>query len=70
VRGAASVARSRAACPAAAMTCSGLLDSKRLVHVIPRWRGWAVRGMALTGRPGLRTAELLRMRGERRRARR
>jgi NAD(P)-dependent dehydrogenase (short-subunit alcohol dehydrogenase family) len=47
----------------------GLLDSKRLVHVIPRWRGWAARGMALTGRRGLRTAELLRKQGERRRSR-
>jgi NAD(P)-dependent dehydrogenase (short-subunit alcohol dehydrogenase family) len=48
----------------------GLLDSKRLVHVIPRWRGWLARGMALTGRPGLHTAELLRKQGERRRSRR
>lgn len=44
----------------------GLLDSKRVVHVIPRWRGWAARGMALTGRPGLRMAEPLRKLGERR----
>jgi NAD(P)-dependent dehydrogenase (short-subunit alcohol dehydrogenase family) len=48
----------------------GLLDSKRLVHVIPRWRGWLARGVALTGRHGLRTAELMRKQGERRRSRR
>jgi NAD(P)-dependent dehydrogenase (short-subunit alcohol dehydrogenase family) len=47
----------------------GLLDSKRLVHVIPRWRGWGARAMALAGRPGLRTAELMRKQGERRRSR-
>jgi NAD(P)-dependent dehydrogenase (short-subunit alcohol dehydrogenase family) len=47
-----------------------LLDSKRVVHVIPRWRGWVARGMALTGRSGLRAAELLRKQGEGRRSRR
>jgi NAD(P)-dependent dehydrogenase (short-subunit alcohol dehydrogenase family) len=47
----------------------GLLDSRELVHVIPRWRGWVTRGMALTGRHGVRGAELLRRQGERRRAR-
>jgi NAD(P)-dependent dehydrogenase (short-subunit alcohol dehydrogenase family) len=46
----------------------GLLDSKRLVLVIPRWRGWVARGMALTGRAGLRNAELWRKWGERRRS--
>jgi hypothetical protein len=46
-----------------------LLDSKRLVHVIPRWRGWAARGLGLAGRPGLHAAELFRKEGERRRAR-
>ena len=45
----------------------GLLDSKRLVHVIPRWRGWVARGLALAGRPGLRAAEPIRKQGERRR---
>ena len=34
----------------------GLLDSKRMVLVIPRWRGWVARGTALAGRHGLRTA--------------
>jgi NAD(P)-dependent dehydrogenase (short-subunit alcohol dehydrogenase family) len=48
----------------------GLLDSKRLVHVIPRWRGWAARGLGLAGRPGLHAAELIRKEGERRRSRR
>ena len=48
----------------------GLLDSKRLVHVIPRWRGWAARGTAAVGRPALLSAELLRKQGERRRSRR
>ena len=47
----------------------GLLDSKRLVHVIPRWRGWLARGMAMAGRPALNATELLRRQGERRRAR-
>ena len=47
----------------------GLLDTRRLVHVIPRWRGWGARGMALSGRSGLRTAELMRKLGERRRSR-
>ena len=46
----------------------GLLDSRELVRVIPRWRGWVTRALALTGRHGLRGAELLRRRGERRRA--
>ena len=48
----------------------GLLDSKRLVRVIPRWRGWAARGTAAAGRPALLSAELLRKQGERRRSRR
>jgi NAD(P)-dependent dehydrogenase (short-subunit alcohol dehydrogenase family) len=47
----------------------GLLDSKQLVHVIPRWRGWLARSMALSGRPALSGAELLRRQGERRRSR-
>ena len=46
-----------------------LLDSKRLVHVVPRWRGWGARANAMAGRAGLRTAPLLRRVGERRRAR-
>jgi NAD(P)-dependent dehydrogenase (short-subunit alcohol dehydrogenase family) len=47
----------------------GLLDSKRLVLVIPRWRGWVMRAAAMVGRPALRVSELLRRQGERRRAR-
>jgi short-subunit dehydrogenase len=47
----------------------GLLDSKRMVLVIPRWRGWVARVMALVGRHALRAGELLRRQGERRRAR-
>jgi len=46
-----------------------LLDSKKLVHVVPRWRGWGARANAMAGRTGLRTAPLLRRVGERRRAR-
>ena len=45
-----------------------LLDSKRLVLVIPRWRGWGARGTAMLGRAGLRSAALLRRQGERHRA--
>lgn len=47
----------------------GLLDGKRLVHVIPRWRGWGARINAMSGRAGLKAAPLLRRAGERRRAR-
>jgi NAD(P)-dependent dehydrogenase (short-subunit alcohol dehydrogenase family) len=47
----------------------GLLDSKKLVHMVPRWRGWGARANAMAGRAGLRTAPLLRRAGERRRAR-
>jgi NAD(P)-dependent dehydrogenase (short-subunit alcohol dehydrogenase family) len=47
----------------------GLLDSKRLVLALPRWRGVAMRAATLAGRPALRTAELMRRQGERRRAR-
>ena len=46
-----------------------LLDGKRLVAVIPRWRGWGARAVAASGRPGLRTADLMRRWGERQRAR-
>jgi NAD(P)-dependent dehydrogenase (short-subunit alcohol dehydrogenase family) len=48
---------------------AGLLDGKRLVHVIPRWRGWAARLNSMSGRAGLMAAPLLRRAGERRRAR-
>jgi NAD(P)-dependent dehydrogenase (short-subunit alcohol dehydrogenase family) len=47
-----------------------LLDSKRLVEVIPRWRGWLARGAAMAGRPGLTASGPIRRQGERRRARR
>jgi NAD(P)-dependent dehydrogenase (short-subunit alcohol dehydrogenase family) len=46
----------------------GLLDSKKLVLVIPRWRGWGARTTAMLGRQGLRSAGLLRRQGARRRA--
>jgi NAD(P)-dependent dehydrogenase (short-subunit alcohol dehydrogenase family) len=45
-----------------------LLDSKKLVLVIPRWRGWGARATAMLGRPGLRSAGLLRKQGARNRA--
>jgi NAD(P)-dependent dehydrogenase (short-subunit alcohol dehydrogenase family) len=46
-----------------------LLDSKRLVRVIPRWRGWGARITAMSGRAGLLNSGLLRRYGEWRRAR-
>jgi NAD(P)-dependent dehydrogenase (short-subunit alcohol dehydrogenase family) len=46
-----------------------LLDSKRLVVAIPHWRGLLSRLASLLGRPALRSSELLRRQGERRRAR-
>jgi len=45
-----------------------LLDSKKLVKVIPRWRGWGARTTAMLGRSGLRSAGLLRRQGARNRA--
>ena len=47
----------------------GLLDSKRMVLALPRWRGVAARAVTLAGRPALHTSEFLRKQGERRRAR-
>jgi NAD(P)-dependent dehydrogenase (short-subunit alcohol dehydrogenase family) len=47
----------------------GLLDSKKLIHVVPRWRGWGARVNAMLGRAGLKSAPLLRRLGARRRAR-
>jgi NAD(P)-dependent dehydrogenase (short-subunit alcohol dehydrogenase family) len=44
-----------------------LLDSRRLVRVIPAWRGWGVRAMAMGGRRALRGAPLLRRLGARHR---
>lgn len=46
----------------------GLLDSKKLVLVIPRWRGWGARATAMLGRGGLKSAVLLRRQGARHRA--
>ena len=47
----------------------GLLDSKRLVLALPRWRGVAARAATIAGRPALHTSEFLRKQGERKRAR-
>ena len=44
-----------------------LLASKRLVRVIPPWRGWGARALAMAGRSGLRAAPLLRRQGDRHR---
>jgi NAD(P)-dependent dehydrogenase (short-subunit alcohol dehydrogenase family) len=44
-----------------------LLDSKRLVRVIPAWRGWGARALGMAGRAGLRAAPLLRKQGDRHR---
>jgi NAD(P)-dependent dehydrogenase (short-subunit alcohol dehydrogenase family) len=46
----------------------GLLDSKKLVLLIPRWRGWGARVQGLLGRPGLKTTGMLRKQGARHRA--
>jgi hypothetical protein len=43
------------------------LDLKRLVRVIPPWRGGARAGLAIAGRSGLRAAPLLRRQGARHR---
>ena len=44
-----------------------LLDGKRLVAVIPRYRGWQARSMALIPRFGLRTAGAMHRMGARKR---
>ncbi len=44
-----------------------LLDSSRLVRVVPRWRGWGTRALAIGGRRALRMAPLLRKLGARHR---
>jgi NAD(P)-dependent dehydrogenase (short-subunit alcohol dehydrogenase family) len=44
-----------------------LLDSNKLVRVIPAWRGWGARAMAMAGRQALRAAPLLRKLGDRHR---
>lgn len=47
----------------------GLLDSEELVAVIPRWRGWTARGIAMLGRHAARGAGPAHELGRRRRAR-
>jgi short-subunit dehydrogenase len=42
-----------------------LLDSDRLLLVIPRWRGWVARSAALFPRWGLKTVGLMKRQGER-----
>ena len=44
-----------------------LLDTKRLVEAIPRWRGWQARAAAMTPRLALRSTELMRRTGARKR---
>ena len=44
-----------------------LLDGKRLVAVIPRYRGWQARSMAMTPRSSLRAAGLMHKLGARKR---
>jgi short-subunit dehydrogenase len=44
-----------------------LLDSKRLVTVIPRYRGWQARSMAMIPRTGLHLAGLMHRMGARKR---
>ena len=44
-----------------------LLDSRRVVRVVPPWRGWGARAMAIGGRAALRSAPLLRKQGARHR---
>lgn len=46
-----------------------LLDSKRLLEVVPRSRGWTAQALALAPRTNLRVMALLRMVGRRRRLR-
>jgi len=44
-----------------------LLDSRKLVRVVPAWRGWGARAMSMAGRQALRAAPILRRRGNRHR---
>jgi NAD(P)-dependent dehydrogenase (short-subunit alcohol dehydrogenase family) len=44
-----------------------LLDSKTLVRVVPAWRGWGARAMAMAGRQALRAAPIIRKQGDRHR---
>lgn len=47
----------------------GLLDSKELVAVIPRWRGWVARSAAMAGRHAMPLLGPMRSQGRRRRER-
>ena len=44
-----------------------LLDSKKLVRIVPAWRGWGARAMSMAGRQALRAAPILRKQGDRHR---
>jgi NAD(P)-dependent dehydrogenase (short-subunit alcohol dehydrogenase family) len=44
-----------------------LLDTKKLVRVVPAWRGWGARAMSMAGRQALRAAPILRKQGNRHR---
>jgi NAD(P)-dependent dehydrogenase (short-subunit alcohol dehydrogenase family) len=44
-----------------------LLDSKKLVRIVPAWRGWGARAMSMAGRSALRAAPILRKQGDRHR---
>jgi len=44
-----------------------LLDSRKLVRVVPAWRGWGARVMSMAGRQALRAAPILRKQGDRHR---
>ncbi len=46
-----------------------LLDGKRLVEAIPRYRGWQARAVAMTPRMGLKTTGAMRRIGKRKRSR-
>jgi hypothetical protein len=44
-----------------------MLDSNKLVRIVPAWRGWGARVMSMAGRTALRAAPILRKRGDRHR---
>jgi NAD(P)-dependent dehydrogenase (short-subunit alcohol dehydrogenase family) len=44
-----------------------LLDSKKLIRIVPAWRGWGARAMSMAGRSALRAAPILRKQGDRHR---
>jgi NAD(P)-dependent dehydrogenase (short-subunit alcohol dehydrogenase family) len=56
--------------PEVAERVVSLLDSRKLVIVIPRWRGWIARTLAPFPRLGLRILDLFRRVGERERRKR